>query len=316
MKKKGQVNKMNCEPEFTTLSLIERLIQPYSESSLEMLKRDLVEDPESRTIHVWRGYHLSDKEAFDICRLNRMTFSMEEMKFAGIEEAAIYVCKREIERQDLIPEYRKYLIGQRYHYEYALRAESRTNDSKLSVATAIADELVISAGTVLKYAQYASALNTVFDIDGTFAKDILIGKLKISHENIIELSRLRSEEIRSIAKSSYGEKSGHITLGFIRSEVKFSHVLPRNPVSKRERAEERIKIKPAIREMPEYDPDSEVNSLCMTIDSWISSIKRVKSSENFPKITHIASLRLMKKLSLLENTITQVQESLVERTGE
>jgi hypothetical protein len=65
----------------------------------------------------------------------------------------------------------------------------------------------------------------------------------------------------------------------------------------------------------EYDPDSEVNSLCMTIDSWISSIQRVKNSENFPKISHGASLKLMKKLSIIENTINAVQELLVERTN-
>ncbi len=295
---------------------IERLIQPYSEGSLEMLKRDITEDPELRVIHVWKNSHLSDQERFEICRQYGMNFSMEDMSFQSIDEAAVYVCKNELERQDLAPEYRKYLIGQRYHHEYNLHAESGKNDSKLSVAALIAGELNISAGTVLKYALYATALNVIFDEDTTFAKDILIGRLKVSHANIIELSRLRPEEIRSIAKSSYNEKSGHITLSFIRNEVKWSHVLPRNAVSKREKAEEHLRLKPAIREMPEYDPDSEVNSLCMTIDSWISSIKRVNNSENFPKITHTASLRLMKKLSLLENTITQVQESLVERTGE
>ena len=68
--------------------------------------------------------------------------------------------------------------------------------------------------------------------------------------------------------------------------------------------------------MPVYDPDSEVNSLCMTIDSWISSIQRVSASENFEKITLKASLQLMKKLSFLEHTINAVQESLVERTNE
>ncbi len=307
---------MNCEPELIRYDLIERLIQPYSESSLDILRKDLMDDPELRYIHVWRNSHLSDKERFEICREYGIRFSMEEMNFRSIDEAAIYVCKNEIERPDLAPEYRKYLIGQRYHHEYNLHAESGKNDSKLSVAGIIAEELNISAGTVLKYALYASAVNVIFDEDTAFAKDILIGRLKISHENIIELSRLRPEEIRSIAKSSYNEKSGHITLSFIRNEVKWSHVLPRNPVSKRERAEEHMRIKPAIRQMPEYDPDSEVNSLCMTIDSWISSIKRVNNSENFPKITHTASLRLMKKLSQLENTITQVQESLVERTGE
>ncbi len=69
-----------------------------------------------------------------------------------------------------------------------------------------------------------------------------------------------------------------------------------------------------IRQMPKYDPDSGVNSLCMTIESWISSIQRVRNSEDFMKITEQASLRLMKKLSGLEYVINATQESLVERT--
>ena len=66
--------------------------------------------------------------------------------------------------------------------------------------------------------------------------------------------------------------------------------------------------------MPKYDPDSGVNSLCMTIDSWISSVQRVRTSEDFPKITEQASLRLMKKLSGLEYVLNGMQDSLVERT--
>ena len=45
-------------------------------------------------------------------------------------------------------------------------------------------------------------------------------------------------------------------------------------------------------------------------------MNRVSSSENFPKITNVARLKLMKKLSILENTINVVQESLVERTDD
>ena len=67
--------------------------------------------------------------------------------------------------------------------------------------------------------------------------------------------------------------------------------------------------------MPEYDPDSEVNSLCMTIDSWVSSIQRVNNKCDLSKITNKASLNLMKKLSFLEHTIHDIQDSLVERTG-
>ena len=65
--------------------------------------------------------------------------------------------------------------------------------------------------------------------------------------------------------------------------------------------------------MPVYDPDSEVNSLCMTMNSWISTIQRVMSNGKLELITEKASLRLMKELSFLEHTINTMQDTLVER---
>ena len=84
-------------------------------------------------------------------------------------------------------------------------------DLKSKIAADMAKELMISVGTVLKYGAYALAMNDIFDQDITFAKNILSGKVRISHENIIELARLRPEEIRAIAKSSAEEKVDHIT---------------------------------------------------------------------------------------------------------
>ena len=155
----------------------------------------------------------------------------------------------------------------------------------------------------------------IFDQSREFARSILSGEIRISHENMIELSRLKPDEIRAVAKSAEEENLERISLSYIRNEVKWSHVQQRAPSSRRERRERKIAEKPAIRQMPEYDPDSEVNSLCMTIDSWISSIQRVDNSENLSKITTKASLRLMKKLSFLEHTINNIQDTLVERTG-
>ena len=311
---KGMGKAMNNEQVITTCDKLERLTQPYSINRLERLKQELMVFPEKRVVHLWKGNHLDDKEIYEICNMCGWDITFRMMDFADINEAAIYICKNQLKRADIASEYKKYLIGQRYFYEQCVRSDLKNMDSKLSIASIIASELFISVGTVQKYFLYATAMNTIFDQDLNFAKRILSGSIRISHENIIELSRLKPEEIRAVARSSSEERVEHITRSYIRNEVKWSHVQHRNPVSRRERSEEKERGRINIRQMPEYDPDSEVNSLCMTIDSWISSIQRVNSSDNFPKISHTASLRLMKKLSILENTINVVQESLVERT--
>ncbi len=303
--------------DFNTNEVLERLIQPYGTNKMQSLKQDLTQMPMSRVIHVWRGLHLDDKIIYDICNEQNLGVIIEKMEFENQNEAGIYICKRQLARPDLTSEYKKYLIGQRYHFESCRNKDAGQNDSKYSVAATLAKELFISAGTVLKYNVYANAVNAVFAQDEDFAKSILSGRIRISHENAIELARLKPEEIRAVAKSACEEKVDHITRSYIRNEVKWSHVQYRNPITRREYTEQKetSRQRPTIRQMPEYDPDSEVNSLCMTIDSWISSIQRVKNSENFPKISHGASLKLMKKLSIIENTINAVQELLVERTN-
>lgn len=292
-----------------------RLIQPYDDTALEQLREDLFRTPHTRIVHTWKGNHLDDIEIYKICKHCNLTMSIQGMDFVDANEAARYICLNQLKRTDLATEYKKYLIGQLYLYEQALNSTTKHCGSKYALASIIAAELYISAGTVQKYNLYALAINSIFDQDIAFAKTILCGKLKLSHENTIELSRLKPEEIRAVAKSSLQEKVDHITLSYIRNEVKWSHIQPRNPISRRERSEAKIRNKVSIRQMPEYDPDSEVNSLCLTIDSWISSMNRVSSSDNFPKITKAARLKLMKKLSILEHTINVIQESMVERTG-
>ncbi len=105
-----------------------------------------------------------------------------------------------------------------------------------------------------------------------------------------------------------------ITLSYIRHEVKLCHIQQRGIVSRKEKQELEEAENVGIRRMPKYDPDSGVNSLCMTIESWISSIQRVKNSDDFCRITEKASLNLMKKLSGLEYIINEMQNALVERT--
>lgn len=296
--------------------LFQRLIQPISEKNLEKNVAIIQSRHEDIIIRVWNNTHLCDKNLYDFCCAKNIPYQVKSLSFNEYDAAAFYICKRQLLRTDLANEYRKYLIGQAFYYRSQYFSDDDQNNTKQGIALQISKEFYVSAGTVLKYSLYSSAMNTIFEHCEKLATVILLGKIKISHENMIELSRLRPEEIRSIEKSVTQEGLDHLTLSYIRNEVKWCHVQPRNaPRSRREKKEDKMSKHAAIRQMPVYDPDSEVNSLCMTIESWISSIERVRNSDNFTKITSKASLHLMKKLSFLEHTINSMQESLVERTN-
>lgn len=301
-------------PNINSLPQFERLVHPVCSDEAEYIRSEVISRPEARVVHTWHGNHLFDKARFEICIESQITPTIEEVFFDDWLNAAIFICQNELKNPHITDDYKKYLIGQYLHYKLLIKEKANNHGQKYITAGELAQEIFVSAGTVMKYGVYAEAMNFVFDQSLEFGQDILTGKYKVSHENVIELSHLKPEEIKTLAAAAERDNVDHLTLAYIRNEVKWSYVQSRAPVSRREKSEKKMSH-PAIRQMPMYDPDSEVNSLCMTIDFWISSIQRVSSSENFNKITSKASLQLMKKLSFLEHTVNSVQEMLVERTN-
>ena len=69
---------------------------------------------------------------------------------------------------------------------------------------------------------------------------------------------------------------------------------------------------PSIKDMPQYDPDSEVASLALTIPSWISSMKRVSNASDMSKVSDNAKARLRNELDRLGNAIFDMFDVLKE----
>lgn len=302
-------------PEIKIHPLLDRLVQPPNDLELKGIQASLEASTELPVIHIWNNYHLTDQSVYIICQMKCIPFRISELDFEDLNKAALYICSVQLSKNNLSAEYRKYLIGQKFHFHVTDSETNKQTDSKYGAAILMGHELYMSAGTVIKYNTFSNAMNVVFDQNPDFAKRLLLGKTRISHENLLELSRLMPEEIKAVALSVMDDNLDHITLSYIRNEVKWSHVQKQGQITRRQRNEQKICKKAAIHQMPQYDPDAEVNSLSMTIDSWISSIQRVHNSDNFSKITNKASLQLMKKLSLLEHTVNVIQESLVERNN-
>ena len=299
----------------SVLPQFERLVQPLTNLERIKLKQDVLESEDERIIRTWRGKHLLDRERYELCMELHLCVTISEQFFEDWTDAAKYICRKQLESKELHGKYQKYLIGQLLHYTLLKNGDDEKAEKKMDLAESVGKEWNFSGASVSKYSVYSNAINDIYSQSEELARKILSGKANISHENVVELSRLKGEEIRSIAKAVETENVRKITLSFIRNEVKLCHIPERGVISRKEKEEIEGTKSAGIRQMPKYDPDAEVNSLCMTIDSWISSIQRVKNSENFSKITEKASLQFMKKLSALEFVINVVQESLVERTS-
>ena len=307
----------NSVPEIKKDPIFQRLVQPLDEDALKSLRNDLVNDPTLRIIQTWNGYVLYDYDKYDLCQSMNLPFRISDKIFQNHEHAASYLCSRQMRRADLTNEYKKYLIGEMFFFEEKrlLTENPDRTSAKSRIAYKLGEQLNVSGGTVLKYNAYATAINTIFEQSTDFALRILLGKTRVSHENVIELSHLAPEELKTVALSAIKENTPHLTFSDIRHEAKYTHTQPKSALSRSERRELKAKLNAGIRQMPVYDPDSEVNSLCMTITSWVSSIERVNHNTDFLSISNRAMLELMKQLTILEGAINIIQKSLVERTS-
>ena len=90
---------------------------------------------------------------------------------------------------------------------------------------------------------------------------------------------------------------------------------PRKLLSKAntEKSDDTVSAKsPSIKDMPQYDPDSEAASLTLTIPSWISSMNRISNAGDMSKFSKGAKNKLRNELDKLGDAISDMYDMLKE----
>lgn len=297
------------DPEFDVL------IQPYDKEGISAISQTLIEDESKRIIHVWQGTYIMNHSVFNLLNKLGLSYITKNHSFAGKSQAVLYICLSELKRTDLTPTYKKFLIGREFYYRNIMQKNSYPEEkSKCRLSTTVGIKYGITGGSVTRYSSFSESLMDLYSMHTEMALLILLEKCKASYDCVREFSRLKPDEINAVYKSVLSSNINKISLSFIRSEACQRYV-PKGKSSVPDFCENSRKEKPpAIRQMPVYDPDADVNSLCLTIGYWITSMQRVNNKVDFKRITTKARIQLMRELSFLENTIGSLQESLVERT--
>ena len=300
-----------------------QLISPLSVEELRQLEENIIRDGCREPLCVWNKSILDGHNRYEICTRLQIPFMIQYIFNRSREEAIAWICANQLGRRNITGETRKYLIGKRYEMEKILGAhnvvgtnqntkkEARSkmlteppfNDSAYRTRERLGEEYRISDGTVYKYGLYAQALDSLSKIVPEFVPKILSGKLKVSHENIIELSRLSLQDIRRLCQMIMSgeaiELIGHL----------------RNVRPKRQNSATRQPLPvPAgsVKDMPTYDPDAEISSLALTIPSWVNSIDRTRSCANFIDVTGDARCKLESELLRLQETIDSILAAMKE----
>lgn len=133
---------------------------------------------------------------------------------------------------------------------------------------------------------------------------MLSGKLRMSLENVINLTNRPQSEIREIVERV---KSG---------EEKLYEIFPETAVRRKNELldkRRRNPVRATVKDTPKYDPDAQVTGLTYTIPSWVSAIERVFMSDNIHMVSKSARKKLVKELSSLKDSANFMMELISEQ---
>ena len=204
---------LKIDPEFKSL------MHPLSEKEFLSLRESLLEGKAAYSIAAWNDYLIDGYERYMICRQENLPYHVHRIGFSCREHAITWICREQLKKENLPNERFRYLIGKRYETERIVRKSSSSdtaspashsklqNTNSYQTALKLGKEYSLSHNTVYKYGIYSRMVDIVMEKDADLAQKILSSKLRISHDNIIELSRLPQENIKRLNKSLSKDKN-------------------------------------------------------------------------------------------------------------
>ena len=270
---------------------------------------------------VWNKSIIDGHNRYEICSRLNVPFTIKHIVLHTREQVIAWICANQLKRNNLTAEARWYLIGKRYNLERIIGAHKaagtnkyvrkQLNARKLTEITyddtpaltgaRLGKEYSVNPVTVLRYGDYAQAIDTLSEVNPAFFSKIMNGHIKVLQKNIIRLSKLTHEEMVHI--------SSDLLTGKQTSQYK--DLL----TSVEDKPIEKPALTFAVKDLPAYDPDAEVMSLTFTIPSWVSSIDRTRKGIILHEVSDEACSRLIEKLLYLKDEVLRMLTTLEEENN-
>ena len=290
-----------------------KLVVPLARKEYQQLESDISKNGCKEAIMVWHNIIVDGHKRFEICKRLNISFEIETVDFDSKEAAISWICEKQLQRRDISFESRKYLIGMLYESEKTI-AHRRTNQEMIKQYTGntrplnqnqaehktahlIASQNFVSITTVQKYAAFARAIETIGKKEPVLVPKLLSGDYRFSHNQVLGFSQMTAEELKRFNKQLEQNPAPYMYRKYLRND---------HPAEKDELGNEPQRNVPSVKDMPEYDPDAEINSLTLTVPTWKSSIERTKSHANLSAISKEARERVLKALFELRLTISDM----------
>lgn len=284
----------------------QQLIYPLDVRSLAHLETSILSGLCNKSLVVWNGYLIDGFGHYSVYLKHQLPFHIENKEFNSWEAAATWICTQQLKRDDIPKELRRFLIGTQYLLEKGeakLLCNSEGSHVKQygsvchQIAVRLGVENHVARATVQKYAAYAQALELIRERMPQTTENILSGRIKISHEKLVALSKLEGQTFQWAVHQIEPIKQPFFS-GGIRQQYPW----------KLENSVENPIPGPSVKDMPAFDPDAEITGLTLTIPSWSGSIDRMIQKTDLTLVSVKAKERLT---SVLLGIQKKVSEALV-----
>lgn len=306
---------LRVDPEF------QMLIPVLSAEEFELLENNMLRDGCRDPICVWEDIILDGHNRYAICTKYNMKFTVQNIEITTRHEAMAWICANQLGRRNITEETRKYLIGKRYQSEKMSKPEinlfrrknppmptlydsvhEQQNRVERRTSVMLGNIYHISHATVEKYGRYAEAIDQLVAKSEEPTPQVLSGQYKLSQGRTIEISTLTAPAVKKVFKEIRGKRH---------KDAKRYFETPKYVEIVRRQTDANVKT---VKDMPEYDPDSEVSILTLTLPSWRDIMLRVLDSLLTKPVTNTAKIKLASEIQTLFEPITQIIRATVEGT--
>ena len=299
------------------------LIRPLRKQEYRQLESNILQDGCREAIITWNGIIIDGHNRYEICHKHQIPFEVHEMDFESREDVIAWICANQLGRRNISEETRHFLIGLQYETEKMIAGrkkqegqnpfsylplETEYHPSRHVTAERIAKENNISFGSVQKYAIYARAMTEIGKKSPEFIQMVLSGNCKVSHNYILEVSRLSAPEIQELAKRLEKQNKSFLRFSNTRTIIQenIENALAAAPTP----------TQPSVKDMPTFDPDASVTELTLTIPSWLGSMKRTNEHTDFNIVSDTAKAKLTTLLQEFSKTLTDMSSKMEKPTDD
>ena len=272
-------------------------------------------------IPTWNRYVLDCYETYDLCEKIHRMFPTTEITFPTRQHAIAWICRRQLERDDLVKNARIWIFYRLYRAEKNMAKAAESKDyfqyRKLSPSTHVtepmitperyptvlirlANEYKLHPDTLTRYCSFGKKIDLLENLYPGVRTRLLTGNLDLFQKDINGLLRMPREQLREMIENPRCRK-------LVQKDLE-------KPVKHRQ---PKIRLETAIKQTPSYDPDAVLNGLSYTVATWKKTISQTmeKPALHTASITGKRQLRaILRELTAEINKLTyQLEETPNER---